>query len=160
MQEKRKRNPTGIIVAAATIIVVVILMVVWGKYEAKHKEELKSSLLTTAKLDVSTEDPSSDPIEEVEEPRRVVPDDPEKILVMIEEAFKDEGYFDQGDILKGFHVYSLLKKCIECNADCDKVAELVNRLKERSSKTYGAWHVERDLLVDLDDSLTKAREQM
>ena len=172
MQEKRKRNPTGIIVAVATVIVVVILMVVWGKYEAKHKEELKTSLLTTAKLDVSKEDPSSEPIEEVEKPRRVIPDDPEKILVMVEEAFKDEGYFDQGDILKGFHVYSLLKKCLDCKADCDKVAELdcktdcdkvaelVNRLKERSSKTYGAWHVERDLLVDLDDSLTKARENM
>ncbi len=159
MQAKRKRNKTGIIIAAATIILVVVLMIFWGKYEAEHKAELSSSLLTTDKLDVLMDEPSERPTEP-EKPRRIIPDDPEKILAMAEEAFDDEGYFEPDDILKGFHVYSLLKKCLNCNGDCDKVAEMAKRLKERSAKTYGVWHVERDLLVDLEDSIEKAKQKM
>ena len=157
MQEKRKRSKASIIIAVAAVVLLIVVMVVWRQYEAKHKDELEASVLTT---DVSQVPIEEEPEPEPAKPARVIPDDPEKLIVMVEEAFKDEGYFDQGDILKGFHVYSLLKKCLDCNANCDKVAEMVNRLKERSSKTYGAWHVERDLLVDLEDSLNKAREQI
>ena len=156
MQEKRKRSKTGIIIVVSTVVAVVILMIVWQQYEAKHKQALRSSLLTA---DVPNAATAQEPERRPAKPKRIIPDDPDKILVMAEEALGDEGYFGQGDLLKGFHVYSLLKKCLNCGGDTDKVEELAKRLKERSSKTYGAWHVERDVLADLDDRLEKAKQK-
>ena len=156
MQEKRKRSKTGIIIVVATVVAVVILMIVWQQYEAKHEKALRSSLLTADVPDTATAQGTE---RRPTKPKRIIPDDPDKILVMAEEVLGDEGYFGPSDLLKGFHVYSLLKKCLNCDGDADKVEELAKRLKERSSKTYGAWHVERDILADLDDRLEKAKQK-
>ena len=158
MQQKRKTNVTGIIVAVAAVVVMVVLMVVWRQYETKHKRELESSLRTTdlSNLEKVIE---SEPVE-TESQRIVIPDDPGEILAIAEEAFKDEGYFEPDYLLRGFMVCSLLKKCLNCGGDAVKVEELAKRLKDRSSKTYGAWYIEGDILADLDDSIRKAKQQM
>lgn len=158
MQQKRRVNVTTIIVAGVAVVAMVVLMVVWQQYEAKHRRELESSLRTTdlSNLEKAVE---SEPVE-TESKRIVIPEDPEKILAMAEEAFKDEGYFEPDYLLRGFHVCSLLKKCLDSGGDAGKVEELAKRLKDRSSKTYGAWHVESNILADLDDSIRKAKQQM
>ncbi len=161
MQEKRGRSKSNIIVVVVVAVVMIAMMVFWQQYESKHKGELRSSLLTStvpsAEVDIETIEGLETPIAK---PKRIIPDEPEKILIMAEEAFADEGYFEPNDSFKGFHVYSLLKKCLNCNGDPDKVEEIAKRLKERSSKTYGAWYIERDLLVDLDESIKNSKEQI
>ena len=153
MQEKRKRSKASIIIAAAAVVLLIAVMVVWRQYEAKHKDELEASVLTT--------DVSQVPIEEEPEPAkpaRVIPDDPEKLIVMVEDALKDEGYFEEHQRGKGFHVYFLLKKCLDCEGDPGKVEGLAKRLKERSGQGYGPWRVDSADLTDLDDRIEAAKQ--
>ena len=154
MQEKRKKNKTGVIIVVASVVVVVVLMIVWQKYEDKNKARLRASRLTVDVPDTVIADPGT----RAEKPAAVIPDDPEEILSMASEALEDTGYFEPGDLTKGFRVYGLLKKCLECDGDPDKVAELTVRLKERSAEGYGAWHVKRSNLDDLDDRIEKAKK--
>jgi hypothetical protein len=153
MQEKRKRSKASIIIAAAAVVLLIAVMVIWRQYEAKHKDELEASVLTT--------DVSQVPIEEEPEPAapaRVIPDDPEKLIVMVEDALKDEGYFEEHQRGKGFHVYFLLKKCLDCEGDPGKVEGLAKRLKERSGQGYGPWRVDSADLTDLDDRIEAAKQ--
>ena len=158
--QKKRRSKSSIIAVIVVAVVMIAMMVFWRQYESKHEGELRSSLLTTAVPDALPEGTTANLEPTKTKPRRVIPDEPEKILAMAEEAFADEGYFEPNDSFKGFHVYSLLKKCLDCNGDPDKVEEIAKRLKERSSKTYGKWYIERDLLVDLDESIKKSKEQI
>lgn len=157
MQEKRKRSKASIVIAAAVVVLLVVVMVVWRQYEAKHKNELQASVLTT--------DVSQAPIEEQPEPepaipKQVIPDDPDKLLVMAEEALKDEGYFEKigRERGKGDHVHFLLNKCLTCEGDPGKVEGLAKRLKERSDEGYGPWRVDSAALADLDDKIEAAKQ--
>lgn len=155
MQEKRKRSKASIIIAVAAVVLLIVVMVVWRQYEAKHKDELEASVLTT--------DISQVPIEEEPEPatpKHVIPDDPDELLVMAEEALKDEGYFERigRERGKGDHVHFLLKKCLDCEGDPGKVEGLVKRLKERSDEGYGPWRVDSADLTDLDDRIKAAKQ--
>ena len=154
MQKKRKKNKTGIIIVGAAVVLMVALMIIWQQYESKNKARLKASLLTADVPDTAIQDTGP----RAEKQKAVIPDDPEKILVIAAEALEDAGYFKPGDFTKGFRVYVLLKKCLNCNGDPDKVAELAMRLKERSAEGYGAWHVERSNLDDLDSRIEKAKQ--
>jgi len=161
MREKPKRSKSSIIIVGAVVVVMIAMMVLWQQYESKHKEELRSFLAPTAEPEGEINMEVAEDLEtRPTKPKRIIPDDPEKILIMAEEAFADEDYFEPDDTFKGFHVYSLLKKCLNCNGDPDKVEEIATRLAERASKTYGAWYVESDLLVDLNESIKKSKEQI
>ena len=154
MQKKRKKNRTGIIIVGAAVVLMVALMIVWQQYESKNKARLKASLLTADVPDTAIVD--TGPRAEKEE--ATIPDDPEEILAIAAEALEDAGYFKPGDLIKGFRVYVLLKKCLDCNGDPDKVAELAMRLKERSAEGYGPWRVESNNLDDLDNRIKKAKQ--
>jgi hypothetical protein len=155
MQEKRKRSKASIIIAAAAVVLLIAVMVIWRQYEAKHKDELEASVLTT---DVSQVPIEEEPEPEPAKPARVIPDDPEKLIVMVEDALKDEGYFEEHQRGKGFHVYFLLKKCLDCEGDPGKVEGLAKRLKERSGQGYGPWRVDSADLTDLDDRIEAAKQ--
>ena len=158
MQEKPKRNKTGIIIAAVVVVLMVVLMIVWQRYEAKHKAELESSVLTADLSQISAADKSEPRPQSAQKPIRVIPDDSEKLLTMAEEALADEGYFEGQNIGKGFHVYFLLKKCLDCDGDPGKVEGLVKRLKDLSDESYGTWHVDPANLTDLDEKLVAAKQ--
>lgn len=157
MQEKRKRSKTSIIIAVAAVVLLIVVMVVWRQYEAKHKDELEASVLTT---DVSQAPIEEEPEPEPATPKQVIPDDPDKLLVMAEEALKDEGYFEKirRERGKGDHVHFLLKECLRCDGDPGKVEELAKRLKERSAEGYGPWRVDSAGLADLDDRIKAAKQ--
>ena len=157
MQQKRKRSKSSIIIAVVAAVLVIALIVVWRQYEAAHKEELKASMLTTDRSQVAAEE-EEEAAPEPTKPARVIPEDPEQILVMAEKALKDEGYFETHERGKGFHVYFLLKKCLGCDGDPIRVEGLAKRLKELSGKDYGPWHVESSDLADLDEKIEAAKK--
>ena len=157
-QKKKKRNITGIIVAAVCVAAMVVMMIVWQEYESKHKAELKSSMLTSDVTKIVTPEPVGERETSKPEKRLTIPDDPEQILVMANDALADEGYFKPNYLTKGFHVYTLLTKCLECGGDTDKVSEMAKRLKERSDEGYGPWHVEGRNLTSLDEKIAVAKQ--
>ncbi len=157
MQEKRKRSKTSIIIAAVAVVLLIVVMVVWRQYEAKHKDELEASVLTT---DVSQAPIEEEPEPEPAKPKQVIPEDPDELLVMAEKALKDEGYFEEigRERGKGDHVHFLLSKCLDCDGDPGKVEGLAKRLKERSDQGYGPWHLDSADLADLDDRIKAAKQ--
>ena len=158
MQEPRKRSKTGIIIAVGAAVVVIALMVVWQRYEAKHADELKSFVLSTDVPETTAAEEPEGQQQQTTKAARVIPEDPEKILAMAEEALKDEGYFDANSRGKGFHVYFLLKKCLDCDGDATRVENLTKQLKELSDQGYGPWHVESADLAELDGKIKSAKE--
>ena len=158
MQEQRKkgRNLFGIVVAICVVVFLVVGMIVWRDWEAKHRRELRSFVVAT--------EPVTGPVESSDEPTiskpsPELPKEPEALLAMAAEALKDEGFFESGSSGKGFRVYYLLKKALECNCDVQKAEELCKGLRERSAKSnYGVWHVSNDLLTELDATIKEARE--
>ncbi len=158
MQEKRKRSKASIIIAVVAVVLLIAVMVIWRQYEAKHKDELQASVLTTdvSKAPIEEDEPEPEPAA----PKQVIPDDPDELLVMAEEALKDEGYFEKigRERLKGDHVHFLLDKCLTCDGDPGKVEELAKRLKERSKEGYGPWRVDSAALADLDDKIEAAKQ--
>ena len=157
MQEKRKRSKASIIIAAAAVVLLIVVMVVWRQYEAKHKDELEASVLTT---DVSQAPIEEEPEPEPAVPKQVIPDNPDDLLVMAEEALKDEGYFERigRERGKGDHVHFLLKKCLDCEGDPGRIEGLVKRLKELSDEGYGPWRVDSADLDDLDERVAAAKQ--
>ncbi|MBD3181682.1 hypothetical protein GF312_05270 [Candidatus Poribacteria bacterium] len=156
MLQKEKKSKTNYIIVAGVLVFLIIAVFVWRNYEAKHKSELSAARLTTDLSKLEPVDDRSQP--KVTKKARVIPKDPEKLLAMTEKALEDKDYFDPGDTNKGFHVYFLLKKCIECNADHDKVVKLADQLKKRSSEGYGAWYVNSSDLADLDKRIKSAQQ--
>jgi hypothetical protein len=158
MQEKRKRSKTSIIIAVVAAVLLIVMIVVWRQYEAKHKDELQASVLTTDVSQAPIEEDEPEPEPAV--PKQVIPDDPDELLVMAEEALKDEGYFEKigRERGKGDHVHFLLKKCLDCEGDPGKVQELAKRLKERSDEGYGPWRVDSAALADLDERVEAAKQ--
>ncbi len=158
MQEKRKRSKASIIIAAAAVVLLIVVMVVWRQYEAKHKDELEASVLTTDVSQAPIEEDEPEP--EPARPEQVIPDDPDELLVMAEDALKDEGYFEKigRERGKGDHVHFLLKECLTCEGDPGKVEELAKRLKERSAEGYGPWRVDSAALADLDGRIKAAKQ--
>lgn len=157
MQQNRKTSKSTFIVAGVVVVVMVAIMIIWSQYESKHKAELKASVLTTDTSKLSTP-PVLESEPEEATPKRVIPDDPEELLVMVEEAFEDEGYFEAQDTSKGMHVYFLLKKCLTCDGDPGKVEGMAKRLKELSDESYGPWHVDSSILTDLDGKIAAAKQ--
>ena len=158
-QPKKSRNLFSIIVGICIFVVFVVGVIVWRNWEAKHREELKSSLITEPVV-VSTE-PETQTVTSVAE--RKLPEDPEALLSLAEEALKDEGYFESDNVSKsvskGFQVYHLLKKALDCNCDVQKAEELCQCLKECSEKSnYGTWFVSSDLFAELDEKIKEAKE--
>ena len=156
MQQQRNKSKSGIIIIAVVAVVLIAIMIVWQRYEAAHRDELKASVLTT---DVSELPSSNEEPQQPAKPARVIPNEPDKLLVMAEDALKDEGYFEENARGKGFHVYFLLKKCLDCKGSPDEVEPLAKRLKARSDQDgYGPWHVESADLADLDERINTAKQ--
>ena len=156
MPAKPKRNMTGIIIAAVCVVLMIALMIVWRQYEARHEGELKASLLTSDTSKLSTA-PAVTDTQTTAKPKRVIPDDPQQLLVLAEKALTDEGYFSPEDSAKGFHVYFLLKKCLDCSGSAEKVEVLSRQLVERSEQGFGPWHVDSGDLADLNERIEKAK---
>ena len=158
MQEQRKKskNLFGIIVAVSVVVVLVVGMLVWSNWEKKHKDELRSFVVTTEPV-VGAVASRDEPI--ASEPDPELPETPEALLAMAEEALKDEGFFKDEKANKGFRVYYLLGKALDCNCDVNKAEELCKTLKDRSAKSnYGKWFVDGNLLAELDEKIKAAKE--
>lgn len=161
MQEQRKkRSLFSIIFPIVLIVVLVVGMVIWRNWETKHREELRASVLSTESVAERTEPRAESTTPVV---RRELPEDPEVLLTMAEEALRDEGYFEEDSarkrVSKGSHVCFLLGKALECSCDVQKAEALCQRLKERSAESnYGTWYVSGDLLTQLDAKIKEAKE--
>jgi hypothetical protein len=158
MQEQRKKgkNIFSIVVAAVVIVGLVIGVIAWQNWEKKHKKELRS-FVTTAEQIAGYEEPPEE--SEPAKPKPKLPEDPNELLAMAGEALKDEGYFESGTKNKGFKVYLLLKKTLECDGDVEKVESLCKSLKDRSAKSdYGEWYVGSDLFEELDQKIDTAKQ--
>jgi len=158
-QHEKKRNLFSIIVAICLVVGLVVAIAIWRGWESKHKSELMSTVLTTRPASAPPETGSSEPVVTA----APLPDDPKILLTMAEEALKDEGYFDEKSAAvisgKGFHVYFLIKKALQCECDNQKADELCKCLKDRSKKSnYGNWHVSSDLFTELDETIGVAKE--
>ena len=160
MQEQRGkgRNLFSIVVAICVFVAFVGGVIVWRNWESKHKEELRSSLVTEAieGAAVSTSETTNTVA------KRELPKEPETLLTMAEEALKDEGYFESDNVSKsvskGFQVYHLIKKALDCGCDVQKAEELCQSLKECSDKSnYGTWFVSSDFFAELDDKIKEAK---
>ena len=157
-QPEKKRNLFSIIVAICLVVGLVVGVVIWRNWEAKHKGELMSTVLTT-RPPSTPPDTSSEPVKTADP----LPSDPKVLLTMAADALKDEGYFDEKSAAvssdKGFHVYFLIKKALECGCDCEKAGDLCKNLKTRSKESnYGNWHVSNDLFTELDEKIKVAKE--
>ena len=158
MQEQRKKssNLFGIIVAVSVVVVLVVGMLVWRDWEAKHKDELKSFVVTTEPV-VGAVNTRDEPMTSKPDPE--LPETPEALLTMAAEALKDEGFFTDEKANKGFRVYYLLGKALDCSCDVNKAEELCKNLRERSAKSnYGKWFVDGNLLAELDEKIKAAKE--
>jgi hypothetical protein len=158
MQEQRRKSRSlfSIIFPICVVVVLIVGMIVWRDWAAKHKKELTSFVVPA--------EPIAEPIETTAEStpsvaRPEMPEDPEALLSMAEEALEDEGYFESGSVSKGTHVCFLLEKALECNCDAQKAEELCQRLRERSAKSnYGSWFVSNAQFAELDEKIKAAKE--
>lgn len=157
MQQKPKRSKTGIIIVAVCVLIMIAGMIIWSQYEAKNKDRLEASLLTSDTAQLSTPPPVSDS-EPVVQSKRTTSEDPSELLTIAEKALADEDYFAPNEEGKGFHVYFLLKKCLNCSGDVEKVAVLAKKLKERSDEGYGPWHVDSSDMADLNSKIQAAQQ--
>ncbi len=160
MQEqrgKKSRNLFSIIVAIVIVVALVVAIFVWRDWEAKHKNELRSFMVAPESVAGPIESSADRPTPVKAAPE--LPEDPEALLAMAEDALKDEGYFESDRANKGFRVYFLLKKALECNCDVQKAEGLCDRLRECSAESnYGTWFVGKDLFAELDEKIETAKE--